>query len=188
MQGKLSDLTRPSASKTSSANMEVMDNDASSTPEDNSPDKSKDTVAGEHGPMSAAILTAVSDMKTEFSTRFDGVLTAIESVRKDITDCAERVTEAETMILIAKHDINSLQTKVRVLENKKKDLELKLLDLELRSRCSNLRLVNLPEGAKGKDACASLESWLPDALELAHRASGGQGAHEHTTTPPLGRL
>lgn len=29
-----------------------------------------------------------------------------------------------------------------------------------------MRLVNLPEGAEGDDACAFLESWLPDALEM----------------------
>lgn len=100
--------------------------------------------AEEPGPTSATILEAINTMKTEFSTRFDGILTAIQNVRQDIADCAERVTEAETRIS-----------------------EEKLLDLETRSRRSNLRLVNLPEGAKGEDACAFLEDWLPDALELA---------------------
>ena len=66
LQAKLSDFKRPSASKKSSASMEGMDSEASSTPEDKSPDKSKDTVAGEPGPMSAAFLTAISDMKTVF--------------------------------------------------------------------------------------------------------------------------
>lgn len=121
---------------------------------------------GESGPTSAAILTAINNMKTEFSTRFDGILSAIESVRKDITDCAERVSEAETRISTTEDNVASLQTKVQVLENKNKDLEEKLLDLETRSRRSNLWLVNLPEGAEGEDACAFLESWLPDALEL----------------------
>ncbi|XP_041641742.1 uncharacterized protein LOC121508745 [Cheilinus undulatus] len=36
------------------------------------------------------------------------------------------------------------------------------------TRCMKLpRLVNLPEGAKGEDACAFLENWLPEALNLA---------------------
>lgn len=106
-------------------------------------------------------------MKTELSTRFDGILAAIENVRQDITDCAEHVTEAETRISAAEDSVTSLQTKVQVLENKNKDLEEKILDLETRSRHSNLRLVNLLEGAEGEDSCAFLESWLPDALELA---------------------
>lgn len=86
LQAKLSD----------SASIKAMDSNASSTPQDNASDRSNDMVEGESGPTSAVILTAINDMKTEFSTRFDGILSAIESVRKDITDCAERVTEAET--------------------------------------------------------------------------------------------
>ena len=113
-------------------------------------------------------------------------MSAIESVRKDITDCAECVTEAETRISTAEDNVISLQTKVQVLENKNKDLEVKLLDLETRARRSNLRLVNLPEGAEGDDACAFLESWLPDPLELPPgrtklwRGHTGSG-QEHTT-------
>lgn len=116
-------------------------------------------------------------------------MSAIESVRKDITDCAERVTEAETRISTAEDNVISLQTKVQVLENKKKDLEVKLLDLETRSRRSNLRLINLLEGAEGDDTCAFLESWLPDTLELppgrTKRWRGRTGSgQEHTTILP----
>ncbi len=35
------------------------------------------------------------------------------------------------------------------------------------SRRSNVRLVNLSEGAEGEDTCSFLESWIPEALELA---------------------
>lgn len=55
----------------------------------------------------------------------------------------------------------------KLLKKKNKGLEEKVLDLEARSRRSNLRLVNLPEGAEGEDACAFLENWLPEALNLA---------------------
>lgn len=197
LQAKLSDFTTANSSKKASANFEAMDSDeanASSTPEDKSSDRSNDTAEGESGHMAATILTAINDMKTEFSTKFDGILSAIESVRKDITDCAERVTEAETRISTTEDNVAALQTKVRVLENKNKDMEEKLLNLETRSRRSNLRLVNLPEGAEGDDACAFLENWLPDALELpmgctkltverAHRI--GPGAHNNPSPRTL---
>ncbi|CAI5677371.1 unnamed protein product [Oreochromis niloticus] len=169
LQAKLSDFTKSRASKDPSASGGAMDSgeaSASGTPEVNAPDRSKDMAAGVSCPTSAIILTTINNMKTEFSTRFDDILSAIESVRKDITDCIERVTEAETRISTTEDNVASLQTKVQVLENKNKDLEDTLLDLETRSRCSNLRMVNLPEGAEGEDACAFLESWLPDALEL----------------------
>lgn len=94
-------------------------------------------------------------------------MAVIENVRKDITDCAERVTQAEMRISTTEDNVTELQDKVQSLEGKNKDLEEKALDLEARSRCSNLRLVNLPEGAEGEDACAFLESWIPEVLQLA---------------------
>lgn len=93
-------------------------------------------------------------------------MSTIESVRKDVNDCAERLRGAETRISTAEDNVASLQSKVKVLENKNKDLEGKLLDLEMRPRRSNLRLVNLPEGEEGEDACVFLENWLPDQLDL----------------------
>lgn len=41
------------------------------------------------------ILAAINNMKAEFSSKFDGIFTAIENVRKEISDCSERVTQAE---------------------------------------------------------------------------------------------
>lgn len=42
---------------------------------------------------------------------------------------------------------------VNALQEKDKGLEEKILDLEARSRCSMIRLVNLPEGAEDGDTC-----------------------------------
>lgn len=174
---------RSKSSKEPLANFEAMDSveaNASSTPEDKSSDRSNDTAEGESGPMAATILTAINGMKTDFSTRFDGILSTIESVRKDITDCAERVTEAETRISTTQDNVASLQRKVRVLENKNKDMEGKLLDLEMRSRRSNLRLVNLPEGAEGDNACAfffgELATGRTGTAAGAHKTNGGEGS------------
>lgn len=33
------------------------------------------------------ILAAINKMKAEFSSKFDGILAAIENVRKEISDC-----------------------------------------------------------------------------------------------------
>lgn len=124
------------------------------------------TATDESGANTDTILAAIDNMKTEFSTRFDGLFTAIENVRQDVSDCTERVTQAEARISTTEDSVTTLQTKVQSLEGKNKDLEEKILDLEARSRRSNLRLVNLPEGAEGEDACTFLESWIPEVLEL----------------------
>lgn len=81
-------------------------------------------------------------------------------------------------ISATEENVSELQNKVKTLEGKYKDLEEKLLDLEARSRRPNLRLVNLPEGAEGEDTCAFLESWIPEALELAQKAHCREGAQD----------
>lgn len=137
-----------------------------------------------------AILAAIGSMKTEFSSRFDGVMTAIENMRKEINDCNERVSQTEQRISSAEDEVTNLKTKVQKLESQNKSLEDKLLDLEARSRLNNVRLINLPEGAEGKDPAAFLEKWIPEALgatlqssvvlERAHRI----GPMRDTRAPP----
>lgn len=57
-----------------------------------------------------AILAANGSMKTEFSSRFDGVMTAIENMRKEITDCNERVSQTEQRISNAEDEVTNLKT------------------------------------------------------------------------------
>ncbi len=110
------------------------------------------------------VLAAINSMRMEFSSRFDGVMTAIESMRKEISDCTERASQAELQISGAKDDVASLQIKLQTLESKHKTLEDKVLDLESCLRRNNLRLVGLPEGVGGQDPCLFLEKWIPEAL------------------------
>lgn len=119
------------------------------------------------GATNQPILDAIRNLKTDFCGRFDGVLTAIEGVRREVGECLERVKNTETRISETEDVVSSLVARIRSLENKNRDMEDKLEDLEARSRRSNLRLVNLPEGAEGNDACSFLETWIPEALGLA---------------------
>lgn len=85
-------------------------------------------------------------------------------MRKEINDCNERVSHTEQRISSAEDEAIDLKTKVQKLESQNKNLEDKLLDLEARSRLNNMRLINLPEGAEGKDPAAFLKQWIPEAL------------------------
>lgn len=105
---------------------------------------------------SEVILAAIANLKSDFSSKLEGVLLTIENVRKDVNECVKWVNHAEIQISAAENSITSLQAKVQTLKNKNKDLEEKVLDLEARSR--------QPEG---KDACTFLENWLPEVLNLA---------------------
>lgn len=86
------------------------------------------------------ILEAIKDLKTDFCSRFDGGLTAIEGMRKEVGECLERVQGAETRISEAEDTVISPVAKVRSLENKNKEMEDKIDDLEARSRRPNLGL------------------------------------------------
>lgn len=112
----------------------------------------------------SAVLAAIISMRTEFSAKFDGIISAIESIRKEMNECTERMSQAEQRISSAEDDVASVQSKVRALESKCKTLEDHVLDLEARSRRNNLRLVGLPEGVEGRDPCSFLENWIPQTL------------------------
>lgn len=44
------------------------------------------------------ILKAINDMKVEFSIKFENVLSAVDNVKKEVKDCAERISHAEVRI------------------------------------------------------------------------------------------
>lgn len=44
------------------------------------------------------ILKAINDTKVEFSIKFENVLSAVDNVKKEVKDCAERISHAEVRI------------------------------------------------------------------------------------------
>lgn len=117
------------------------------------------------GTKADQILAKLTSMETGFTSRLDRLAATLQDVKKEISDCNERMSHAEECISTAEDKLISLQAKVNTLQAKNKTMEDKLMDLEARSRLNNLRLVNLPEGAEGRDICAFLEKWIPEALE-----------------------
>lgn len=112
------------------------------------------------------IFQAIISLKSEFSAKFESVLTILTDVKNQIGDCSARLTEAEERISQTEDTVDKLQSTAKMLEDKIKLLSAKTEDLENRSRRSNVQLVGLPEKAKGRDACGFLENWLPDALGM----------------------
>lgn len=163
-QSNLSNFAKPTKSK---LNDKAMDANASTSAAAKANTETLPEVTDEPGQVTlTGIMEAINSMKTDLSSKFDGILPAIENVRHDIKNCSERVTQAEVRISATEDEVNTLQEKVESLEGRNKDLEEKLLDLEARSCRSNIRLVNLPEGAEGNDMCGFLEGWIPEVLEM----------------------
>ncbi|KAK7882515.1 hypothetical protein WMY93_028689 [Mugilogobius chulae] len=117
------------------------------------------------------IITAIhelkGELKGEFTGRCDEILKAVDEAKTEISNCTERIAQAETRISTVEDDYATLADMVEKLEKRNKALESKVVDMETRSRLNNVRLVNMPEGAESNDPCSFLESWLPDALDMA---------------------
>lgn len=84
----------------------------------------------------------------------------VDNVKKEVKECAGQISQAQERISGTEYNIIALQAMTTTLEEKVESLTSKRIDLEGRSRRLNLRLVHLP------DACAFLEWWLPEALDM----------------------
>lgn len=151
----------------------------------------KDTDAQTLG--AAGILEVITALKDDFSSKSDGVLTAINGIKSDFKDFSVRLGQAEDRIGDTEDEIAGHKTQITSLEKQVSELASKIDDLENRNRLSNLRLVNLPEKAEKVNAVAFVEKWLPDVLgpetfpgllikERAHRVPGALhsfASHDH---------
>lgn len=102
------------------------------------------------------IMKAITDMKKDFS----GIPTAVQDLKSNFNDFTNRLSEAEQRIGDAEDNVSTLQKQVAELQKQVTSLTVKTEDQEKRSRRNNLRLINLLEGAEGRDAVTFLEKWL----------------------------
>ncbi|KAK1905026.1 Tropomyosin [Dissostichus eleginoides] len=79
-----------------------------------------------------AIQQAINGLKTEFSSKLDGLLSAVNSVKSELDSCQKRISETEERISNAEDDIVFLQRRAESLEVAK--LTSKLDSFENRSR------------------------------------------------------
>ncbi|KAJ8372933.1 hypothetical protein AAFF_G00275830 [Aldrovandia affinis] len=112
----------------------------------------------------AGILEAITALKDDFGSKFDGVLAAVNGIKSDFKDFSGRLGQAGDRIGGVEDDVAGHKTKIEALEKKVSEHTSKMDDLENRNPRSNLRLVNLLERVKKGNAVAFLEKWLPDAL------------------------
>ncbi|MED6256530.1 hypothetical protein ATANTOWER_028205 [Ataeniobius toweri] len=111
------------------------------------------------------ILTAIKNLKSDFSTQLDGILHAIEEKKKELADCIEKkITQTEVRVSTVEDEHSELRELMQSLKETIKMLEDKVIDMQTRSWLNNLKLV-------GPDPCSFLEQWIPEALEVAPQRS-----------------
>lgn len=99
------------------------------------------------------ILAAIEVMKEDFVPRFGGLLNAIQGVQGELKSVTAWITDAEERISNNQDDIVTVLADNSAMNAVIKELVSKVVDLENRSRCSNLRLVGLPERKEGTALC-----------------------------------
>uniref|UniRef100_A0A3P9AVZ3 L1 transposable element RRM domain-containing protein n=1 Tax=Maylandia zebra TaxID=106582 RepID=A0A3P9AVZ3_9CICH len=76
----------------------------------------------------------------------------------------EQVEEMEARVSANEDDIKDTHNRVDKMEKFTMQLKDKIDDFENRSRRSNLRILNIPEQAEGRDAVGFLEKFIPQIL------------------------
>lgn len=131
------------------------------------------------------IIQRLDSMKNDFTSKFLGVLSAIQGVKADVRGFLDRMDEAEQRISSVEDTIKTGKEGTDMLIKQIDLLTSKVDELENYSRKRNIRLVNLPSGVEKDDPVGFITKWLPDALgaetfpsplfiEAAHRVPARQ--------------
>lgn len=97
-----------------------------------------------------ALMWAISSCKTTLMAKIDLLQMDFELMWRDMDKFCGRLGEAERHVGNSEDSIRDHCTSIHTLLDKMKALESRAEDSENRSRQNNLRVVGLPEGARGK--------------------------------------
>ncbi len=126
--------------------------------------ESKEASANTSKKEESNIISAITNMREDFSVQFTGIMSAIQEVKQEVKDFSNRLTTAEQWISDTEDQVSGLQYTVDTLQQQVKTFGEKLEDQENRSRRNNVRIVGLPEGVEGSDVVGFIEKWLPEVL------------------------
>uniref|UniRef100_A0A3B4X586 L1 transposable element RRM domain-containing protein n=1 Tax=Seriola lalandi dorsalis TaxID=1841481 RepID=A0A3B4X586_SERLL len=104
------------------------------------------------------LLDAIQETKEELTKHIDkktaDIQITLTKIESSLSTLSDQVEEIETRVGANEDDINKLIT----------HLKEKTDDLENHSRRSNIRILNVPEQAEGRDAAGFLEKFIPEIL------------------------
>ena len=104
-------------------------------------------------------------MATLMQTTPQSLKASVDALRGDVNSFNKRLTKTETRVGENFERITSTEATVKSLESQNKHLLDRVEDLENRSRRSNLRIVNIPEGSEtGKEPKQFIADFLMEAL------------------------
>jgi len=130
------------------------------------------------------LLDAIQETKEDLTKHIDkktaDIQTTLTKIESSLSTLSEQVEEIQTRVSANEDDIKDTRDRVAEMEKLITHLKVKTDDLENRSRRSNIRIINVPEQAEGRDVVGFLEKFIsqilgndnftsPVTLERAHR-------------------
>ncbi|CAL1584216.1 unnamed protein product [Knipowitschia caucasica] len=135
------------------------------------------------------------DLSTMINDSIRPVQLSVDSLKEQVQDFTVRLTHTEALAGENFEKLTQAEGTIKSLEARNKIIFERVDDLENRSRRSNLRIINIPEGSeRGRDPVEFMSELLkecmgpdvfprPPVLERAHRTPGGSRS-EHQPSPP----
>lgn len=122
---------------------------------------------GEKETSFSKLLLAIQETKDDLTKHIDkktaDIQTTLTKIESSLSTLAEQVEEIQTRVSTNEDNIKDARDRVGEME-KLINLKDKTDDLENRSRRSNIRIINVPEQAEGRDAVGFLEKFIPEML------------------------
>lgn len=117
---------------------------------------------GEKETSFSKLLDAIQETKDDLTKHIDqktaDIQTTLMKMESSLSALSEQVVEIETRVSANEDDIKDARDRVDKMEKLIKHLRDKTDDLENCSRRSNIRILNVPEKAEGRDAVGFLKS------------------------------
>uniref|UniRef100_A0A669E390 L1 transposable element RRM domain-containing protein n=1 Tax=Oreochromis niloticus TaxID=8128 RepID=A0A669E390_ORENI len=114
------------------------------------------------------LLNAIKETKEDLTNHIDkktaDIQTTLTKIESSLNALSEQVEEMEARVSANEDDIKDAHNRVDKMDKLTTQLKDKIDDLENRSRRSNLRILNIPEQAEGRDAVGFLEKFIPQIL------------------------
>ncbi|KAL7375779.1 hypothetical protein ABVT39_023808 [Epinephelus coioides] len=122
------------------------------------------------------------EMISHMDSKLETIKVSLNKIEGSLSALGEQVTELEQRVSSNEHNVRDLIQRVKTLENDNAHLKDRAEAAENRSRASNLRFINVPEKAEGRDILSFINRLIPlllgevnfptpPVIERCHRSS-----------------
>lgn len=146
-----------------------------------------------------AIHQIKGDMNAHIDARILPIQTSINKIQGSLSPICDQLSELEQRVSSNEDNVEDITKRVQQLEKENAYLKGKIEDAENRSRACNLRFINIPEKAEGRDSIGFVSNLIPLLfgednfptslhIERAHRSPTTNSGPSNRPRPLLVKL